>query len=34
MLARDIIVNFYIFSLLNYDRIFGKNLEHEIYRVK
>ena len=25
MIARDIIVSFYIFSLLNYDRIFDKN---------
>ena len=25
MIARDIIVSFYILSLLKYDRIFGKN---------
>ena len=29
MKARDIIVSFCIFSLLKYDRIFGKNLEHD-----
>ena len=30
----DIIVSFYIFSLLKYDRIFGKSLEHDTYGVK
>ena len=34
MMAHDIIVSFYISRLLNYDRIFGKNLEHDTYRVK
>ena len=35
MIARDINVSFYIFSLLKYDRIFGKSLEHDTYeRVK
>ena len=34
MIARDIIVSFYIFRLLKYDRIFGKNLEHDTYGVK
>ena len=33
-LAHDIIVSFSIFSLLKYDRIFGKNLEHDTYGVK
>ena len=28
MIAHDIIVTFYIFSLLKYDRIFGKKLEY------
>ena len=27
-------VSFYIFSLLKYDRIFGKNLKHDTYGVK
>ena len=31
MIAHDIIVTFYIFSLLKYDRIFGKRLEHDTY---
>ena len=31
MIARDIISSFYIFSLLKYDRIFGKSLEHDTY---
>ena len=34
MIAREIIVSFFIFSLLKYDRIFGKNLEHDTYGVK
>ena len=34
MIANDIIVSFCILSLLKYDRIFGKNLEHDTYRVK
>ena len=34
MIARDIIVSFYIFRLLKYDKIFGKNLEHDTYWVK
>ena len=34
MMAHDIIVSFYIFKLIKYDRIFGKNLEHDTYRVK
>ena len=34
MIARNIIVSFCIFSLLKYDRIFGKNLEDDTYGVK
>ena len=34
MIARDIIVGFCIFSLLKYNRVFGKNLEHDTYGVK
>ena len=34
MIARKIIVSFFIFSLLKYDTIFGKNLEHDTYGVK
>ena len=34
MIAHNIIVSFCIFSLLKYDRIFGKNLEHDTYGVK
>ena len=34
MIACDIIVSFYIVILLKYDRIFGKNLEHDTYAVK
>ena len=34
MIAQNIIVSFFIFSLLQYDRIFGKNLEHDTYGVK
>ena len=34
MIAHDIIISFYIFSLLKYDRIFGKNLEYDTYGVK
>ena len=32
MVAREI--SFWISSLLNYDRIFGKNLEYDTYGVK
>ena len=31
MIGHDIIVSFYIFSLLRYDRIFSKSLEHDTY---
>ena len=34
MIANNNIVSFCIFSLLKYDRIFGKNLEHDNYEVK
>ena len=34
MLAHDIIVSFFIFSLLKHDRIFDKNLEHNTSEVK
>ena len=34
MMARNIIVSFYIFSLLKYDRIFGKSLKHDTYGEK
>ena len=34
MIAQDIITSFYILILLKYDRILGKNLERDIYRVK
>ena len=34
MIAHDIIGSFGILSLLNYDRIFVKNLEHNTYGVK
>ena len=34
MIAQNIIVSFYIFSLLKYDKIFGKNLKHDNYGVK
>ena len=34
MLTRNITVSFYIFRLLTYDTIFGKNLEHDTYGVK
>ena len=34
MIARDIIFSFYFFRLLKYDKILGKNLEHDTYRVK
>ena len=34
MIACDIIVNFYIFRLLKYGKILGKNLEHDTYEVK
>ena len=34
MITREVIVSFYIFSLLMYDRIFGKHLEHDTYGVK
>ena len=33
MIARDII-NFWIFSELEYARIFGRNLGHDTYGVK
>ena len=29
MIARGIVVSFYIFGLLNYHRIFGRNLGHD-----
>ena len=32
MIARDITVSLCILSLLKYDRIFGKNLEHDTLR--
>ena len=34
MMTRDIITTFYIFRLLKFGRIFGKNLEHDNYGVK
>ena len=34
MIAPKVIVSFYIFSLLKYDKIFGQNLEHDTYSVK
>ena len=34
MIARNFVVGFCIFSLLKYDRIFGKNLGHDTYGVK
>ena len=34
MIARDIIVSFYIFRLLKYDRISGKTFEHNTYGLK
>ena len=34
MIDYDIIVSRCILSLLKYDRIFGKNLEHDTYGVK
>ena len=34
MITGDIIVSFNIFRLLKYDRIFGKNLEHDTYGVE
>ena len=34
MISHNIIVSFCIFSLLKYDKIFGKNLEHDTYGVK
>ena len=34
MIACDIIVSFYIVSLPKYNRIFGKNLEHDTFAVK
>ena len=33
-IAGIIIVSFYIFNSLKYDRIFDKNLEHDTYGVK
>ena len=34
MLGHDIIVSFSIFSLLKYDSIFSKKLEHDTYGVR
>ena len=34
MIAHNIVVSFCIFSLLKYDRIYVKNLEHDTYGVK
>ena len=34
MIAHEIIFSFRIFSLQKYDRIFGKNLERDIYGIK
>ena len=34
MIAHNIIVSFGIFILLKYDRIVGKNLEHDTYEIK
>ena len=34
MIVCDVIVSFYIFRLLKYDRIFGKNFEHDTFGVK
>ena len=34
MIAHDIIVNFCIFSLLKYDRFFGKHFGHDNSEVK
>ena len=34
MIACDIIVSFCILSLIKYDKIFGKNLEHDTYGVR
>ena len=34
VIAHDIIVSFYIFSLLKYGRIFGKSFEHDTCGVK
>ena len=34
MIAHNNIASFCIFSLLKYDWIFGKNLEHDTYGVK
>ena len=33
MIVHDITVSFHIFSVLTYDRIFRKNLEHDTYGV-
>ena len=33
-ISHNIIVSFRILSWLKYDRIFGKNLEHDTYGVK
>ena len=33
-IADIIIASFYIFNFLKYDRIVGKNLEHDTYGVK
>ena len=34
MIAYEIIVSFRIFGLQKYDRIFGNNLERDIYGIK
>ena len=34
MIAHNNIDSFFIFNLLKYDRIFGKNLEHDTYKSK
>ena len=34
MIAHDTIISFCIFSVLKYDRIIRKNLEHDTYVVK
>ena len=34
MIAHDVIVSFCFFSLVKYDIIFGKKLEHDAYKVK
>ena len=34
MIARDIIVSFWVSSELDYTRTFGRNLEHDTYGLK